>query len=229
MGEIEERAAEKRRLIVSTNNLGARTTSQSERQLPETTEEKRYSHSDVKSVVKYEPKPETFGSKFRKAMFGDMALRDIPQHLILNVAVPAIKQTFYDMFCNGLGIAFGMEQKRGGRRNGESGYSGYFRSSSSGRDSDDDLDDRMPSSYRDIYFYSEGDANEALETMYDYLKDQGYVTVLEYYGISGRKSPNSRRDDKLGWDKEDLRGLRPYKSRGKWWLDLPRPTHLDRL
>jgi hypothetical protein len=226
MGEIEEKAAERRRLIVSTNNLGARM--QEERQLPAASDEKRYSHSEVKSVVKYEPKPETFGSKFKKAMFGDMALRDIPQHLILNVAVPAIKQTFYDMFCNGLGIAFGMEGKRGGR-NGNSGYTGYFRSSDRSSDSDDDRDDRMPASYRDIYFYTADDANEALEVMYDYLKDQGYVTVLEYYGISGRKDPNSRRDDKLGWDKEDLRGLRPYKSRGKWWLDLPRPTHLDRL
>ena len=218
MGNLEEQAAEKRRLIVSTNHIAREAAPQNE--------EKRYSHSEVKSVVKYEPKQETFWHKLKKATFGDIPLKEIPEHIILKVAVPAIKQTFYDMFVNGLGIAFGMD-RRDRKDRGSSGYGGYY-GGKRDRD-DDDVDDRMPTSYRDIYFYTESDANEALEVMYDYLKDQGYVTVLEYYGISGRKDPNSRRDDKLGWDKEDLRGLRPYKQRGKWWIDLPRPTHLDRL
>lgn len=222
---LTEQANEKRKLIVSTNNLGASNAYRvNEPQLP--AEQTQLSKTDIKPAVKYVPKKETFGSKLKKAVFGTEHIDNIPEYLVLKVAVPALKATFYDMFCAGLGMAFGME--KGGKK---SGYSGYFKSNgiSRDRDEEDDIDERRPSSYRDIGFLSESDANEVYEVMLEYVRDQGYVTVLEFYGIADREDPNRRRDDRMGWDKEDLRNPRIFKSRGRWYIDLPRPTHLDRL
>lgn len=224
---VIEQANEKRKLIVSTNNLGASNVYR-EKQVPAVQQEStQLSHTDIKPAVKYVPKKETFGSKLKKAIFGTEHVDNIPEYLVLKVAVPALKATFYDMFCSGLGMAFGMES---GRRK-KDGYTGYFRSggSSRERDEEDDIDERRPSSYRDIGFLSESDANEVYEVMLEYVRDQGYCTVLEFYGISDREDPNRRSDDRKGWDKDDLRNPRIYKSRGRWYIDLPRPTLIDRM
>lgn len=220
--QIEQQAIEKRKLIVSTNNLGASNAYRTTEEAPV-----RRSESDIKAVVKYEPKKETFWSKCKKAVFGTEHIDNIPEYLVLKVFIPAMKQTAYDMFCGGLGMMFGMEGKKGGRRND---YSGFFRSGSSSRDDDDDdYDERCPNSYRDIGFYTEADANDVFEEMLRYVRNKGYVTVLDFYGISDRKSPHSRRDDNKGWDAQDLRGRRFRKIRGKWYIDLPEPTSIDSL
>lgn len=231
MSELEEKAAEKRRLIVSTNNLGASNAyrESSNPTLPQVSESGKMSRNDIKPAVKYVPQKETFGSKLKKAIFGTEKIDNIPEYLVLKVFIPAMKQTAYDMFCGGLGMAFGIDY--GKRRKKDGGYTGFFRSGSSSREDDDEdyVDERRPNSYRDIGFISESDASEVYEVMLDYVRDQGYVTVLEYYGIADREDPNSRRDDRMGWDKDDLRNPRIFKSRGRWYIDLPRPTHLDRL
>lgn len=222
MSDQIEQANEKRKLIVSTNNLGASNMYRNSEPASPTTN----STQDIKPVVKYEPKKETFWSKCKKAVFGTEHIDNIPEYLVLKVFIPAMKQTAYDMFCGGLGMMFGMEKRKGGK----DGYSGYFRSSSSrDRDEDDDYDERMPNSYRDIGFYTESDANDVYEEMLRYIRNKGYVTVLDFYGISDRKSPHSRRDDNRGWDAQDLRGRRFYKSRGRWYIDLPEPTNVDSL
>lgn len=220
MAEIEQRAEEKRKIIVSTNNLGA---SNAYREtvnpnLPAPTERR-----EVKPVVRYQPQKETFGSKLKKAIFGTDHVDNIPEYLVLKVAVPALKQTFYDMFCGGLGMMFGMESRRGGKK---SGYTGYYGGNRSRDDDDDDYDDSMPDSYRDIWFPTRADAEDVVGEMETYCREDGYVSVLTFYGLSDRKSPNSRRDDKKGWDKVDLKGARNgiYKRGGKWYIDLPRPT-----
>ena len=220
MSDVVTEANEKRKLIVSTNNIGA---SNAYREtvtppnLPAPAERK-----EVKPVVKYKPQKETFGSKLKKAIFGTDHVDNIPEYLVLKVAVLALKQTFYDMFCGGLGMMFGMERK-GGKK---SGYTGYYGGSSRDRDDDDDYDDSMPDSYRDIWFPTRSDAEDVVGEMETYCREQGYVTVLEFYGISDRRSPNSRRDDKKGWDRVDLKGARNgiFKRGGKWYIDLPRPT-----
>lgn len=226
MADQNQAAEEKRKLIVSTNNLGASNAYRdtiTPANLPSTQLSR-----EAKPVVKYVPQKETFGSKLKKAIFGTEKIDNIPEYLVLKVFVPAMKQTAYDMFCGGLGMAFGINYEKRRRKDG---YTGFFGSGSSSRDRDeeDDYDERRPNSYRDIGFVTESDANEVYEVMLDYVRDQGYVTVLEFYGISDREDPNRRRDDRMGWDKDDLRNPRIFKSRGRWYIDLPRPTHLDRL
>ena len=217
MSELEKEAEEKRKLIVSTNNLGASHAYREEdRDKSDILERK-----EIKAVVKYTPPKVTFGMKLKKAIFGDEKIDNIPEHLILNVAIPALKQTFFDMFCGGLSMAFGMDVKR---RKGD--YTGFFKSSGK-RDldyDDDDYDDRKPQSYRDIGFETRSQAIDVYEVMMEYVRDQGYVTVLEFYGLSDRESPNPRRDDRRGWDKEDLRNPRIFEVRKRWYIDLPRPT-----
>lgn len=228
MSDLEQKAEEKRKLIVSTNNLGA---SNAYREKEEVTnyvgknELGQVERREVKAVVKYTPQKVTFWQKLKKAVFGTEKIENIPEHLVLNVAVPALKQTFFDMFCGGLGMAFGIDYSRK-RRSSDGGYTGFFKSGNNSRDIDDedDYDDRRPSSYRDIGFDSKSDATEVYEVMLDYVRDQGYVTVLEFYGISDRISPNPRRDDRKGWDREDLRNPRIFEVKRKWYIDLPRPT-----
>ena len=183
---------------------------------------------EVKPAIKFKPKEKTFATKLKEAVFGEH-VDNIPEHLILKVFVPAIKQTCYDMFCLGLGAAFGIDYDRRKKRgSSNSGYTGYFGSSSSSRDSDDDVDDYRPDSYRDIWFDSREDAIEVYNTMLDYVADDTYVSVLTFYGIADRRSPHASRDDRIGWYKEDLRNPEIFKRSGKWYIDLPRPTHLDR-
>lgn len=220
MSENEEKVMEKRRLIVSTNNLGASHVYR-EKESESSTDE-RVERREVKPVVKYEPKKETFGSKLKKAIFGTKEIDNIPEYLVLNVAVPALKQTFFDMFVGGIGMAFGINYDR--KRKSGDGYTGFFRSDSRRSvDDDDDIDDRRPSSYRDIGFYNEADAYDVYKEMFTYVREQGYVTVAEYYGISDRDCPDVRNFDRKGWDEDDLRDRRIYKSRGRWYIDLPRP------
>lgn len=222
MSDIEEKAKEKRRLIVSTNNLGA-SHAYRENESEETTELVKTERREVKPVVKYVPKKETFGSKLKKAIFGTKDIDNIPEYLVLNVAVPALKQTFFDMFVGGIGMALGMDYDKK-RRRGD-GYTGFFRSGSSRRDSDDedDEDDSCPSSYRDIGFYTESDAYDVYEEMKNFAREDGYVTVTTYYDLSDRKCPDIRGFERKGWDIDDLKNRRVYKSRGKWYIDLPRP------
>ena len=223
-------SSERKALIVTTNNFNnsnkARRESE-ERSLPATSERR-----EVKPAIKRnKPKEETFWSKLRYAVFGNVALKDVPAHLVLNVFVPAMKQTMYDVVCNGFGMAFDI--KEGGRKRdrGSSGYGGYF---SSRRDRDDDRDNKRdynkPETYREVWFESYQDAVDVYNSMLDYCDDQGYVTVLEFYALADLKSPRPDRDDRKGWAKSDLRNPDIFKGRdGYFYIDLPRPTVIDNL
>ena len=218
----------KGKLIVTTNSINNSNRARRESEQANSINERKL----PKAVVHRKPvEDDKFWTKFKKAMFGDIPLKDIPAHLILNVAVPAMKQTFFDMFCNGLGMAFNIDEKGGRRRDrGSSGYDGYYnRRSSRGDDRDDDRDPERPETYRDIWFESRQDAVDVYNEMIDYCEQQGYVTVLEYYAMADFKSPRKDRDNRKGWCKDDLRNPDIYKRGRYFYIDLPRPSNVDDL
>ena len=230
MSDINEQAAEKRKLIVNTNNLKASNDYrqsdifEQKKQLPA----EKPKTEEIKPVVKYQPDEPTFWDEVKKAVFGTSKIKNVPKHMLLKVFIPAMKQTFYDMFCGSLGIMFDVDGSSRRRRDRDRGYGGYYKGPSED-DDDDDEDERCPRSYREIGFRSKDEANDVYNEMIRIVDRKGYVTVLDFYGISDRKSPTARRDDHKGWYKEDLKHPDIYKKAGtgRWFIDLPRPQPID--
>ena len=175
------------------------------------------------------------GRRFRE-MFGGGDAKSVSQYVLLEVLVPAVKDTLADMVSQGVerlifGEARSSSRRTGGRPSTSSPYVSYNRYSSTPpwkRDREE-REERRPARTRgahnfdDIILATRSEAEQVLDRMFDYLKQYNQVTVSDLYelvGISGNFV-----DEKWGWT--DLRGAGAQRVRDGYLLDLPRPEQLD--
>ena len=221
----EDEALKKRQAIIVTLNDQANSNRQrreidSRGDVPDKRDPKKF-------AVKV--KQETFGSKLKKAFFGE-SVENVGEHMLFNVGIPALKATIADMFSNGLEVLlFG--ETRGRRRSNDrnSSYASIYRSSDRERDRDRDYrnDSRDNLSYRDIFFDTKREANDFLSEVLDYVKDNDRISISNYISIAirgtGIRYEPTWEDNHKGWYREDLAGVEPIRTREGWELDIPRP------
>ena len=151
-------------------------------------------------------------------------LSNVGSYIWNDIIVPNIKDTFFNIITNGLGMwLFG---ERDGLRKGSSGpkrsYTDYYKSDRDRRVVEETRT-RNRFDYDDIVIRSRGDAEHVLYEMEDYIDRFKYVTVLDLYDMLGRTAPFT--SDRYGWT--DISTARLRHVRDGYKLDLPRPMPLD--
>lgn len=75
----------------------------------------------------------------------------------------------------------------------------------------------------DIYFASRKDAVEVLHSMNEVIKSYGYVSMADFYDLSGVKSPNYT-DGKYGWT--SVEGCKIVRHRNGYSVEFPKPLQI---
>ena len=179
-------------------------------------------------------KKETFGSKLKRAWFGD-SVENAGDYMIFEVGVPAMKATLMDMLYNGIEVLlFGQSSGHlsRGRDSRRAGYNTMYR-----RERDRDRDPRRARDEDLGYVWeqcdpplSKSEAQSVLADLRDRAYDDDYATVADLLNFMRMKDAIEFTDEGIGWYPDDLRndraGIRPV--RGGYVLDLPRPREIRR-
>lgn len=151
-------------------------------------------------------------------------LNNVGSYIWNDIIVPNIKDTFFNIFTNGLGMLLFGDRNRGtkGPASSKRSYSDYYKSDRD-RHIVEDTRARSRFDYDDIIIRSRGDAESVLYEMEDYIDRYKYVTVLDLYDFLGRTAPFTA--ERYGWT--DISNARLRHVRDGYKLDLPKPLPLD--
>lgn len=172
-------------------------------------------------------KKPSFGRKFKEVFFGDESA-DVKSYILLDVLIPAIKDTISDVVSGGLDMLLFGEHRNRGRRSNNTGsyvsYSSYYANGKQNQTRTRSVPSRGGSGYavRDITFESRGEAEEVLGNMIDTIKDYGTVSVGDLYDMIGE--PGVFTDNAWGWF--DLGSASVRRVREGYMLILPRVVNL---
>lgn len=175
----------------------------------------------------------SLGKRFKETFFGGDT-KGVFEYIMLDVLVPAAKDTITEAASQGVErIMYGevrSNHRRGFRSGGSSNYTPYNRYSPVGRASGRD-EERRPSISRraranhdfdEIILESRVEATEVIDRLFDLVSKYEAATVADLYelvGISG-----NFQDEKWGWT--DIRGAGVSRVRGGYLLNLPDPEPL---
>lgn len=165
-------------------------------------------------------------SRLKEAFFGENA-ENIGEYILYDVAIPALKATFEDMFGQGIHMLFyGEAKKKSSNGRVSTAYGSMYRERSDNvrstpRESVNRLDD--------ILFDDEKTANDVLDELMARCERYDCATVLDLYDLAGLTA-GSYMDDNYGWFMRDLRSARirrVYDRRDIYYMiDLPRPIRV---
>lgn len=174
------------------------------------------------------------GKRFAEIFFaGDT--RGVVSYVIMDVLLPAAKDTFADAFSQGVermlfGEVRSTSRRTGGRPSGAGGYVSYNRYSQqqgpgSRRDEEREISRRARSShdFDEIIVSTRAEAEEIIDRLFDLVSRYEAATVADLYELVGVKTKFT--DDRWGWT--DIRGAGITRIRSGYLLDLPRPEPLD--
>ena len=187
-------------------------------------EEKRV-EKVVQGKVKVKKKNEV--RKFADVFVAEDA-HNVKEYLLMEVAIPAIKNTIIDLITNGVTMLFNGET--GTKTRKRSGDYVSYRDYSS-RDRDRDRRDRGGASVRgrfdldDLVFGSRADADATLEQMEDMIDRYGWATVLDLYESADLGGSAPWTANKYGWT--SLRSADVVKVRDGYVIKLPKAMPLD--
>jgi len=189
----------------------------------------------VQGEVVIRRKPWT--KRWKELLLGD-DMDSVGQYLVLDVLLPAVKDTIVDIATQGVERIFYGEVRsnhRRGPRHNSSNYTNYtnytrYQSQADRRPqrSRSDLSPRARAThdFDQIILRTRGEAQEVIDRLFDLIQKYDSATVADLYELVG--IPGDYTDDKRGWT--DLRGAGATRlSRGSGYLlDLPRPELLER-
>ena len=179
----------------------------------------------VQGKVKLKKKNEV--RKFADVFVAEDA-HNVKEYLLMEVAIPAIKNTIIDLITNGVTMLFNGET--GTRTRKRSGDYVSYRDYSS-RDRDRDRRDRRDSGARarfdfdDLVFGSRADADATLEQMDDIIDRYGWATVLDLYESADLGGSAPWTANKYGWT--SMRSADVIKVRDGYVIKLPKAMPLD--
>lgn len=160
------------------------------------------------------------GKKFFRALFAEET-GDIKEYVIMDVLMPAIRDTIVDILQKSTEMLFyGKTKATSVRRPGGGTYVSYNnisnnRTRESGR--------RKAFDFDDIILESRQDAEQVLDTLSEIAEKYGQVTVADFYdtvGVTG----TGYTDNQFGWI--DLRSARVEHVRGGFMIVMPRVVEL---
>jgi hypothetical protein len=173
----------------------------------------------------------SLGRRFRETFIGGDA-RTAAEHTMMEVVVPAIKDTLAEALQSGIErLIYGESRPRSRRTPGPTTYDNVGRvnyqqmSSPPPRSQSNMLSRRARArhNFDEIVIQNRQDANEVIDQLFDVLSRYGSVPVASLYELTGLES--SHMDYKWGWT--DLRGAKATRlSDGRFLLDLPEPQQL---
>lgn len=153
---------------------------------------------------------------------------NVKSYLVMDVLLPAIKNTIEDIVINGVRMILrGDTTDRRGNRS--SGYRADIVSYNKLYDrhdrryESDTRTTRTGYSYDDVILPTRGEAEEVLARMDELIESYGQVAVADLYdlvGISGNYT-----DNKYGWT--NIRNAEPVRVRDGYILKLPKVTTLN--
>jgi len=199
------------------------------RQEPEVAPKKVERVIEGEVVRRKKPLGKRFASFF---ISGDA--KTVGDYLLLDVLLPAVKDTLADLMSQGVEKMLFGEARSTSRRTGTRPNSGshisYNRMSQQsnpyGRPEPRNQPSRRARASHDfdeIILPTRVEAEEVIDRLFDLVAKYETATVADLYELVGVTSAYT--DDKWGWT--DLRGAAAVRVRNGYLLDLPRPEPLD--
>lgn len=210
----------------------------SEKDIPAAPElEKAKVQKIVSGTVVQRKKP--LGKRMRELFIGDDG-RGVARYVLLEVMIPAAKDTISDAISQGVErMLFGEASSR--RRSNASrsgGYTDYSRIAASARSTPPwkkpaveqslprqtmSRQARTTHNFDEIVFENRAEAEAVLDRMTELLERYALVTVADLYDLAGIETAFT--DEKWGW--VSLDDMRVLRVRNGYLLTLPRPETID--
>lgn len=152
---------------------------------------------------------------------------NVKSYIIMDVLVPAIKNTILDIITDSAKMIFGgSDRSRGNYSSSKVSYRNFY----------DRHDDRRPSdisrvrtrySYDDIVISSRAEAEDVLDRMHELISSYGIVSVADFYDLVGVKSEYT--DEKYGWTNLGRAGIERVRdgSGYGYLIRLPKALPID--
>lgn len=186
----------------------------------------------IEKVADGKIRKKSLGSKFADVFLSD-SLTNVKEYVLMDVIVPAIKNTIVDIIQNGAEMLFfgttkaSQRLNKGGNNFGSVSYIDYSKSGSRGRTEGTRDRNRVRLDGRDILFDERGAAEEALSDLFDLIqvyKAASFADLLQLAGL-GDQADTYGVNNKYGW--VDITGVSVKPTRGGYYIDLPKPILLD--
>ena len=198
-----------------------------EQQKAAATDKEKRAEKVVQGKVKVKKKNEV--RKFADVFVAEDT-RNVKDYLLMEVAIPAIKNTIIDLITNGINMLLNGDTSRSSGSRKRSGDYVSYRDYSN-RDRDRDRRDRYDSGHRgrfdldDLVFGSRRDAEATLEQMDEMIDRYGIATVLDLYESADLGGSAPWTANKYGWS--SLRSADVIKVRDGYVIKLPKAMPLD--
>lgn len=174
----------------------------------------------------------SLGKRFAETLFGGDG-KGVLHYVLLDVLVPAAKDTIADVVSQGIERALFGEARSSSRRTGSrtpssSSYTSYNRYSTSPlagrREEPRELSKRARGAhdFDEITLATRVEADQVLSRMDDLMRKYETVSVADLYELLGLDFNYT--DEKWGWVNLDDAGIR--RVRNGYLLDLPKPESL---
>lgn len=170
---------------------------------------------------------EPLGTRLKRIFFSE-DVDNVGSFILLDVLVPAIKDTFASIIENTVNVAlFGSSRGRAyGQRNvSPQARANLYWNSSVGnqRPYANEPRPRSSNNFREIIYDTQADANRVLDSMIDLVSTYGVASISDLYSFSGLSSDNFTNND-YGWT--NMQGARVVRARDGYVLELPKPILL---
>lgn len=196
-------------------------------------EPERRAEKVIEGEVQRRKKP--IGRRLSETFFSGDG-RGVMSYIMLDVLLPAAKDTIADVVSQGIermlfGEARSVSRRTGARSSGASGYVSYNRYSSQppgARREDPRATQLSPRArathdFDEIILATRAEAEEVIDRLFGLVSKYEAATVGDLYDLLGISSKFT--DDRWGWT--DIRGAGVTRVRNGYLLDLPRPEPLD--
>lgn len=194
-----------------------------ERQKAETAEEGKRAEKVVEGKVKIKKKNEV--RKFADVFVAEDA-HNVKDYLLMEVAIPAIKNTIIDLITNGINMLLNGESRGSSTRKRSGDYVSYRDYSSRDRDRRDRYESpRARFDFDDLVFSNRRDAEATLEQLDDIIERYGMASVLDLYESADFGGSAPWTANKYGWT--SLRSADVVKVRDGYVIKLPKAMPID--
>lgn len=151
--------------------------------------------------------------------------KNVKSYLVLDVLIPALKNTIEDLVTNGIRMV--LRGETGGRKPTTNASYVSYNKYSDRRDDHHTIDtrrNRIGYSYMDIVLEHRADADEVLSRLDEMIERYGVASVADLYDLVGET--HNYTDNKYGWT--NLATAKVVRTRdGGWLLDLPKAYPFD--
>lgn len=175
----------------------------------------------VQKVVSGKVKTKSNEGRKLASMFISEDAANVKSYIILDVLVPTIKKTLFDIITDSLDMILnGGTGSRKHKSGNKISYRNYY---------DDKRDDRRGErarvrfDYDDIVFESRGECEAVREQMVDVIDTYGFVTVADMYDMADLRAPYT--SSKYGWT--NIRTADVVRVRDGYVLKLPKAMPID--